>query len=75
VSINPFGETGSLFVLVDDDEQYSLWLTLTDGPASWRVLHSEADRAECLDYIEQNWTDIRAESVRDTLAAARAFDS
>ncbi|MGZ4585807.1 MAG: MbtH family protein [Mycobacterium sp.] len=76
MSINPFDdESGSLFVLVNDEEQYSLWPTLADVPAGWRVVHGEADRAECPDYIEQNWTDIRPESLRDRLAAARAFDS
>jgi uncharacterized protein YbdZ (MbtH family) len=35
---------------------------------SGRVVYGEADRAACLDYIEQEWTDIRPKSLRDRLA-------
>ena len=65
MSINPFDDDdGSFFVLVNDEEQHSLWPTFADVPASWRVVYGEADRAACLDYIEQNWTDIRPKSLR-----------
>jgi hypothetical protein len=42
--------------------------------AGWRVVYGEADRAACLDYIEENWTDIRPKSLRERLAAGRGFD-
>jgi uncharacterized protein YbdZ (MbtH family) len=72
VSINPFDDdNGSFFVLVNDEEQHSLWPTFADVPAGWRVVYGEADRAACLDYIEQNWTDIRPKSLRDRLAAGQ----
>jgi uncharacterized protein YbdZ (MbtH family) len=68
VSINPFDDdNGSFFVLVNDEEQHSLWPAFADLPAGWRVLYGEADRAACLDYIEQNWTDIRPKSLRNRL--------
>jgi uncharacterized protein YbdZ (MbtH family) len=76
VSINPFDDDdGSFFVLVNDEEQHSLWPTFADVPAGWRVVYGEADRAACLDYIEQNWTDIRPKSLRDRLAEGRAFNN
>ena len=69
LSINPFDDDdGSFLVLVNDEEQHSLWPTFADVPAGWRVVHGEADRAACLDYIEQNWTDIRPRSLRERLA-------
>jgi uncharacterized protein YbdZ (MbtH family) len=34
---------------------------------SGRPAYGEADRAACLDYIEQNWTDIRPKSLREML--------
>jgi uncharacterized protein YbdZ (MbtH family) len=46
-----------------------------DVPAGWRVVYGEAERAACLDDIEQNWTDIRPKSLRDPLAAGRASDN
>ena len=75
VSVNPFDDdSGSFFVLVNDEEQHSLWPTFADVPAGWRVVYGEADRAACLDYIEQNWPDIRPKSLRERLAAGGASD-
>ena len=75
VSINPFDDAdGSFSVLVNDEDQHSLWPTFADVPAGWRVVYGEADRAACLDYIEQNWSDIRPKSLRDRLAEDRDFD-
>ena len=61
-------DTGSFFVLLNDEEQHSLWPTFADIPHGWRVVYGEADRAACLDYIENEWTDIRPKSLRDRLA-------
>jgi len=73
VSINPFDdENGSFFVLVNDEEQHSLWPAFADVPAGWRVAHGEADRAACLEFIEQHWTDIRPRGLRERLAESRA---
>jgi uncharacterized protein YbdZ (MbtH family) len=69
MSINPFDDdNGRFLVLVNDEEQHSLWPTFADVPAGWRVVYGEADRAACLDYIEQNWPDIRPKSLRERLA-------
>lgn len=39
MSINPFdGDGGSFFVLVNDEEQHSLWPHFADLPAGWRVV-------------------------------------
>jgi len=59
--------------LVNDEEQHSLWPVLADVPAGSRVVHGEAERAGCPDYIERNWTDIRPKRLRERLAAGRAF--
>ena len=75
VSVNPFDEdSGGFVVLVNDEEQHSLWPVFADVPAGWRVVYGEAERAACLDFIEQNWTDIRPKSLRERLAAVRAVD-
>ena len=50
---NPFDDEGSFFVLVNDEEQHSLWPTFADVPDGWRVVYGEAERAACLDYIER----------------------
>jgi uncharacterized protein YbdZ (MbtH family) len=69
VSTNPFDdENGRFFVLVNDEEQHSLWPVFADVPAGRRMVYGEADRAACLDYIELYWPDIRPKSLRDRLA-------
>ena len=69
LSINPFDDAdGNFVVLINDEEQHSLWPTFADVPPGWRVAFGEADRDACLEYIEQNWPDIRPKSLRERLA-------
>lgn len=66
---NPFDDEDATFVvLVNDEEQHSLWPAFADTPAGWRVVFGEASRADCLQYVEQNWSDIRPKSLIDALA-------
>ena len=71
MSTNPFDDdSGRFVVLVNDEEQHSLWPVFADVPAGWQIVFGEADRAACLDYIERHWTDIRPKSLRERLAQA-----
>ncbi|MEM6107191.1 MbtH family protein [Mycobacterium sp. 050272] len=73
MSTNPFDDdNGTFFVLVNDEQQHSLWPVFSDVPTGWRVVFGEATRAECLDYVEQNWPDIRPKSLRDSLSGSRS---
>jgi MbtH protein/glycopeptidolipid biosynthesis protein len=73
MSTNPFDDdNGSFYVLVNDEDQHSLWPTFADVPAGWRVVYGEEDgasRGACLDYVEQHWTDLRPKSLRDAMAS------
>jgi MbtH protein len=70
MSTNPFDDdAGTFFALVNDEEQYSLWPAFTEIPAGWHAVYGEASRAACLEYIENNWADIRPKSLRDAMAA------
>jgi MbtH protein len=70
MSSNPFDdENGTFHVLVNDEEQHSLWPTFKEVPAGWRVVFGPAGRQECLDYVDDNWTDLRPKSLRDSMAA------
>jgi uncharacterized protein YbdZ (MbtH family) len=70
VSSNPFDdENGTFHVLVNDEEQHSLWPTFKEVPAGWRVVFGPAGRQECLDHVDANWTDLRPKSLRDSMAA------
>lgn len=73
MSTNPFDdEEGRFFVLVNDEEQHSLWPTFAEVPAGWRVVFGEESRPACVEYVEQNWTDMRPKSLRDAMAADEA---
>ncbi len=66
---NPFDDdNGVFYVLVNDEEQHSLWPTFADVPAGWRVVFGADSRANCLRYVEENWTDMRPKSLRDAMA-------
>ena len=65
---NPFdAEDGRFFVVANDEDQHSIWPVFAEVPAGWRVVHGESDRADCLDYVERNWTDIRPRTLREKL--------
>ncbi|MFY9780611.1 MAG: MbtH family NRPS accessory protein [Candidatus Baltobacteraceae bacterium] len=51
-------------VLVNEEEQYSLWPEFKDVPAGWTRVGPVADKAACLAWIEQHWTDLRPKSIR-----------
>jgi uncharacterized protein YbdZ (MbtH family) len=68
MSANPFDDdTGTFLVLVNDEDQHSLWPAFADIPAGWRKVFGEASRAESLAYVEAHWTDIRPKSLREAL--------
>jgi uncharacterized protein YbdZ (MbtH family) len=61
---NPFEDTdANFFVLVNDEGQHSLWPVFAEVPAGWTVVHGEASRESCVDYVERNWTDMRPKSL------------
>ena len=68
MSTNPFDdEAGTFLVVVNDEDQHSLWPAYADVPAGWRKVFGEASRAESLAYVEEHWTDIRPKSLREAL--------
>lgn len=52
-------------VVVNDEEQYSLWPGGRDIPAGWRAEGHSGTRTECLDHIESVWGDMRPRSLRE----------
>jgi MbtH protein len=60
-------------VVRNDEEQYSIWPKGRDLPAGWTQVGFEGTKDECLDYIEQVWTDIRPLSVRRRLGEAASW--
>ncbi|MFJ3671346.1 MbtH family protein [Streptomyces sp. NPDC090106] len=52
-------------VVVNDEEQYSLWPTTKHLPAGWTPTGFEGSRQECVDHIDVVWTDMRPRGVRE----------
>jgi len=55
-------------VLVNHEEQYSLWPSYKPVPLGWRTVGKERTKEECLAYIEEVWTDMRPLSLRKKMA-------
>lgn len=51
-------------VVVNDEEQYSIWPADRDNAVGWRDAGKSGPRTECLDYIREVWTDQRPRSLR-----------
>ncbi len=59
-------------VVINDEEQYSIWRDDRTVPAGWRAVGKQGDKAECLQYIEEVWTDMRPLSLRKRMSEADA---
>lgn len=55
-------------VVINHEEQYSIWPAHREIPAGWKAVGKEGPKQDCLDYIEEVWTDMRPLSVRKWLA-------
>jgi MbtH protein len=51
-------------VVVNYEEQYSIWPASRELPAGWRAEGTSATRQACLDHIAEAWADIRPLSLR-----------
>lgn len=59
-------------VVVNDEEQYSIWSADREPPAGWRAVGKTGPKKQCLEYIGQVWTDMRPLSLRKAMAEQEA---
>ncbi|MEU9609744.1 MbtH family protein [Streptomyces sp. NPDC048057] len=70
---NPFeNPEGVYYVLVNEENQHSLWPSFAEVPAGWEVRFGEAGYQACLDYVNENWTDMRPQSLVDAMGGTAA---
>ena len=55
-------------VVVNHEEQYSIWPADRENALGWRDAGKSGTKAECLDYIKEVWTDMRPLSLRQKMA-------
>jgi MbtH protein len=65
-------DTREYLVVVNDEEQYSIWLADRPIPAGWSAEGTRGTKSECLAHIETVWTDMRPRSLRERLDAGQA---
>ncbi|HEX8145057.1 MAG TPA: MbtH family protein [Pyrinomonadaceae bacterium] len=63
-------ETVICKVVVNHEEQYSIWPVERDNALGWTDAGKTGTRAECLGYIKEVWTDMRPLSLRRKMAEA-----
>lgn len=51
-------------VVVNHEEQYSIWPSYRENPLGWRDEGKTGLKAECLTHIAEVWTDMRPLSLR-----------
>ena len=60
-------------VVINHEEQYSVWFADREVPQGWKAVGKEGTKQECLDYIEEVWTDMRPLSLRKAMEADEAL--
>jgi MbtH protein len=56
-------------VVVNHEEQYSIWPAHRENPNGWRDGGKSGPKAECLAFIKEVWTDMRPLSLRKQMEA------
>ena len=54
-------------VVVNQEEQYSIWPADRENPLGWRDAGKQGSKQECLAYIEEVWTDMCPPSIRNKM--------
>lgn len=60
-------DTRTYIVLVNHEEQYSLWLADKAIPLGWTAVGKPGSKEECLAYVKEVWTDMRPLSLRNRM--------
>lgn len=70
MSFNAKSEDELFDVVMNDEEQYSIWAVGKAMPLGWKAVGKQGPKAECLEYIKEVWTDMRPLSLRKQMAEA-----
>ncbi len=64
MSVDANEDTRTYIVLVNHEEQYSLWLADKEIPLGWSQVGEPGSKQDCLDLVNEIWTDMRPLSLR-----------
>jgi len=69
--VNDTEDTRTYRVVVNDEDQYSIWESERDVPPGWHDAGVSGTREQCLAHIEKVWTDMRPASLRRAMDGPR----
>jgi MbtH protein len=70
--MNPSDASAEVYkVVVNHEEQYSIWPAWRELPAGWRHAEKSGTKEECLAHIKEVWTDMRPLSLRQAMDAQK----
>lgn len=62
--MNPFDDpNGEFLVLVNAENQHSIWPVFADVPDGWRQVSGPLGRDAAIEWVDANWTDMRPASL------------
>ncbi|ERN42080.1 hypothetical protein KR51_00012520 [Rubidibacter lacunae KORDI 51-2] len=67
MTIENSSESQRYKVVCNHEEQYSIWPADRENALGWNDAGLSGTKQECLDYIEENWTDMRPLSLRQQM--------
>jgi MbtH protein len=65
-------DTREYKVVMNHEEQYSIWFADREPPMGWNEVGRRGSKKECLDYIQEVWTDMRPLSLRKKMEQGAA---
>jgi MbtH protein len=70
------GDDNTIYnVVLNHEEQYSIWPVTRDNPLGWRNAGKSGTKDECLAYIKAVWVDMRPLSLRKKMDEQQSFKS
>jgi MbtH protein len=64
-------QDGSYVVVVNHENQHALWPDYSPVPNGWTVKFGPDKKPACLEYVKENWTDMRPKSLIEAEAARK----
>lgn len=59
-------------VVMNDEEQYSIWPEAKPVPEGWKIAGPAGDKESCLAWVDENWTDMRPRSLREYMEGLKS---
>lgn len=60
-------ENTEFLVVKNHQQQFSIWPSYREIPQGWSAENIKGSKTECLNYINEKWTDMRPKSLQDAL--------